>query len=117
MKRMALLLVIFLAACSPVRPRGDIGFIAPDPVSVSMARLSDEPVKATVCFPDKRVDVFSNEPIVQQAMNAALAKAPGATALADMVIEDDTGCTTVSGYPVKLEQGTQKSAIKNGQPQ
>ena len=116
MKHMAWLWVIFLVACSPVRPRGDIGLIAPDPVAVSLVRLSDEPVMARVCFPDNRVDVFSDEPIVREAMNAALAKAPGATALVDMVIEDDTGCTTVSGYPVKLEQGAQKSAIENAIP-
>jgi hypothetical protein len=107
MRYIACLLLLVLAACSPVRPRGDFALIAAEPLPVNMQRLGAERVTATQCFPDNRVDVFSDEPIVREAMDAALAKAPGATALADMRIEDDTGCVTVSGYPEKVEQFSQ----------
>jgi hypothetical protein len=103
MKPLTLVFVLVLAACSPVRPRGDVALIAPEQIPVSVVRLSDERVTATACFPDNRVDVFSDEPIVREALDAALAQTPGATALADAEIADDTGCTTVSGYAVRFE--------------
>lgn len=107
MRYAACLLLLVLVACSPIRPRGDFALLAPDPLPGNTQRLSAERVTATQCFPDNRVDVFSDEPIIREAMDAALAKVPGATALAEMKIEDDTGCVTVSGYPEKFEQLSQ----------
>jgi hypothetical protein len=109
MNRLIILFAVLLAACSPVRPRGDIALIAPESVPAEFVRLGDERVTAKACFPDNRVDVFSDEPIVREALDAALAKAPGATALADMTVEDETACVIVSGYPVRLASGAESS--------